>query len=317
MRRYGFSILILAFCYSICMSGEVVSVVYGRIVKDSISFKPMINIPVKAFTAENNGGGTPLAAGTSATDSLGYFSVLLVSSVNTVLSQEDTIYLEYPQFHCAGTVKDFSGGVTVHDDNKKIKFYRCWIPPCLSKGDTSTKRKDETAGFYLNDGILGSQYFASMRYDSLIIPKGVTMDDCTGWVCIRIESPETDGITEYELKVQLDSNLSYIFNFYINWKSTTFRKDTQNDRKDLFRSAFFSAHQNKGTILADLYLHEPELISGQLLSLNGKILSTVSKYFSGSGRQTIRLAMPHSSGVYLLKIKDRTYDRVLPILIRE
>jgi hypothetical protein len=322
MRIYGIILFIFIFYLSICSGNEVALVVHGRILKDSVSNEPMPNVSVAAFKMDPYLGQVDLetlsVAGKGLTDSHGYFSISVISSgLNGGLSLDDTIRFQYPGFYGNGLVKNIRNGVKIFDDTKKMQSMQCPLKPCVSQGDTIKLNPGETAGYYVNDGVFGSQYFPFIadRPDTVILPQWVKTADCTGFVCIQIQTPRITGVTECKFNKKLNGALTYTFRFFICVKNPVSDRRHRDFPKNPAFSYIISARHVGGNIRVNLFLQESEMISAQLFPVNGKILAAVSPRLYCRGTAMLQVVAPRLTGVYILKINGPRFHMECPVQI--
>jgi hypothetical protein len=216
-------LLLASFSFSICFGAEVDLILSGRVVDNSSSRNPLKDYSIQAYKIEDYPGhnsiDTSSVIGFGTTDSNGFFMIPMNGSAS--LQNDDSICILFEGFgHCNSVKKSRNNWLYVYDDSKQVIV---GDRGGITKGDTVVIVPGESESYYTFDPVFGppSMPFLPNYADSTLLPDWVTFDECTMWVCIRINAPENQGITACKLVKSIDDSLTYTFDFYINVTANT------------------------------------------------------------------------------------------------
>jgi hypothetical protein len=140
------------------------------------------------------------------------------------------------------------------------------------------------------------------------------MDECTGWVCIRIDAPQTPGITECKLTKNIGNDLDYTFNFFIEVKPYLgITYDNEKSKKTVFNNT--PCQITNKHILVRLQAEKTQKGSATLFTLNGKEISK-TQFTLLAGDNRVYFNKPESPGVYVLKVSTLNESFFIPVYLQ-
>ncbi|HEX3020744.1 MAG TPA: hypothetical protein VHP36_10600 [Chitinispirillaceae bacterium] len=296
MQFISFLPLFLVLSFSISYCAEVALILHGRIVQDNSSLAPLANINFRT-----NSTHYASVFGSDSTDTTGYFFMPVRIGTGMNFKKNDSLYLSYTGFSKSMPINGIGNPMQIINSTKEITFLNNGV----LKGDTIRIEVGKNGSFPTFDGAFGySNPYDSSYADQKILPDWVSMDECTGRVCIRVTAPASTGISECKLVKNLDYDLVYTFNFFIDVQQGVPIVPKHKTASVSSRFSNNSCRIKGGHIITGIYLSEPGVICAGIFSVNGREITPSKTVSLDKGYNYLSMVKPMVPGVYFLKLSN-------------